>query len=83
MPTARAPAVAQELGALVWPDQPCAGVAPAAKIVGKNGAHPLTCSSSQVDQPTGSFNMMRLATEAMSANTPEPTGERGVMITSR
>ena len=28
----------------------------------------------------GSFNMMRLAAEAMSANTPEPTGERGVMI---
>jgi len=24
--------------------------------------------------------MMRLAAEAMSANTPEPTGERGVMI---
>ena len=28
----------------------------------------------------GSFNMMRLAAEAMSANTPEPTGERGVII---
>lgn len=28
----------------------------------------------------GSFNMMRLAAEAMSANTPESTGERGVLI---
>ena len=30
----------------------------------------------------GSFNMIRLAAEAMSKNEPEPTGERGVLIST-
>ena len=30
----------------------------------------------------GSFNMIRLAAEAMAKNEPEPTGERGVMIST-
>ena len=30
----------------------------------------------------GSFNMIRLAAEAMSANEPESTGERGVLIST-
>ncbi len=59
----------------------CAGVAPAAKIVGKNGAHPLDLFQKVVAiNLIGSFNMMRLAAEAMSQNAPEPTGERGVLI---
>ncbi|OZI74458.1 3-hydroxyacyl-CoA dehydrogenase [Bordetella genomosp. 12] len=59
----------------------CAGVAPAAKIVGKNGAHPLDLFQKVVSiNLIGSFNMMRLAAEAMSQNTPEPSGERGVLI---
>lgn len=59
----------------------CAGVAPAAKIVGKQGAHALDLFQKVVNiNLIGSFNMMRLAAEAMSNNTPEPTGERGVMI---
>ncbi|KRA02309.1 MAG: 3-hydroxyacyl-CoA dehydrogenase [Achromobacter sp.] len=73
-------AAALELGALFGLVN-CAGVAPAAKIVGKNGAHPLELFQKVVSiNLIGSFNMMRLAAEAMSANTPEPTGERGVMI---
>lgn len=59
----------------------CAGVAPAAKIVGKNGAHPLELFQKVVSiNLIGSFNMMRLSAEAMSLNTPEATGERGVLI---
>ncbi len=59
----------------------CAGVAPAAKIVGKQGAHALDLFQKVVNiNLIGSFNMMRLAAEAMSHNTPESTGERGVMI---
>jgi NAD(P)-dependent dehydrogenase (short-subunit alcohol dehydrogenase family) len=59
----------------------CAGVAPAARIVGKNGAHPLELFQKVVSiNLVGSFNMMRLAAEAMSGNTPESTGERGVLI---
>jgi len=76
----RAVAAAKELGTLFGLIN-CAGVAPAAKIVGKNGAHPLDLFQKVVSiNLIGSFNMMRLAAEAMSANTPEPTGERGVMI---
>jgi len=76
----QAVAAALELGSLFGLVN-CAGVAPAAKIVGKNGAHPLDLFQKVVSiNLIGSFNMMRLAAEAMSANTPEPTGERGVMI---
>jgi NAD(P)-dependent dehydrogenase (short-subunit alcohol dehydrogenase family) len=76
----QAVAAALELGALFGLVN-CAGVAPAAKIVGKNGAHSLNLFQKVVSiNLIGSFNMMRLAAEAMSANDPEPTGERGVLI---
>lgn len=76
----QAVAAAVELGPLFGLVN-CAGVAPAAKIVGKNGAHPLDLFQKVVSiNLIGSFNMMRLAAEAMSANTPESTGERGVLI---
>src|SRR5262245_12638758 len=61
----------------------CAGVAPAAKTVGKDGAHPLAAFAQTVSiNLIGSFNMIRLAAEAMSRNEPEPTGERGVLIST-
>jgi len=61
----------------------CAGIAPAAKTVGKEGAHPLHMFAKVVTvNLIGSFNMIRLAAEAMSKNEPEPTGERGVLIST-
>ena len=61
----------------------CAGVAPAEKIVGKNGAHSLANISKTISiNLIGSFNMMRLAAEAMGKNEPESTGERGVLIST-
>ncbi len=61
----------------------CAGVAPAIKTVGKDGAHPLANFSKTIlVNLVGSFNMIRLAAEAMCKNTPEPTGERGVLIST-
>jgi NAD(P)-dependent dehydrogenase (short-subunit alcohol dehydrogenase family) len=61
----------------------CAGIAPAVKTVGKDGAHPLSVFSKVVTvNLIGSFNMIRLAAEAMSRNEPEPTGERGVLIST-
>ena len=61
----------------------CAGVAPAEKTVGKNGAHALASFSKTISiNLIGSFNMIRLAAEAMSENEPEATGERGVMIST-
>lgn len=59
----------------------CAGIAPAEKTVGKNGAHSLQVFSKVVQvNLIGSFNMLRLAAQAMSRNEPEATGERGVVI---
>ena len=61
----------------------CAGIAPAAKTVGKEGSHSLGTFSKVITvNLIGSFNMIRLAAEAMSKNAPEPTGERGVLIST-
>ena len=61
----------------------CAGIAPAEKTVGKNGAHSLALFSKTITvNLIGSFNMIRLAAEAMSRNEPEATGERGVLIST-
>ena len=61
----------------------CAGIAPAVKTVGKEGAHPLGIFSKTITvNLIGSFNMIRLAAEAMAKNAPESTGERGVLIST-
>ena len=61
----------------------CAGIAPAEKTVGKNGAHSLGVFSKTIMvNLVGSFNMIRLAADAMCKNEPESTGERGVMIST-
>ena len=61
----------------------CAGIAPAEKTVGKNGAHNLALFSKTITvNLIGSFNMIRLVATAMSANEPESTGERGVLIST-
>ncbi len=59
----------------------CAGIAPAARTVGRKGPHDLGIFQKVINvNLVGSFNMIRLAATAMSANEPEPTGERGVLI---
>jgi NAD(P)-dependent dehydrogenase (short-subunit alcohol dehydrogenase family) len=61
----------------------CAGIAPAMKTVGKDGAHSLAVFTKTIMvNLVGSFNMIRLAAEAMAKNAPEPTGERGVLIST-
>jgi len=61
----------------------CAGIAPAEKTVGKNGAHSLAVFAKTITvNLVGSFNMIRLAADAMSKNEPEATGERGAMIST-
>ncbi len=61
----------------------CAGIAPAVKTVGKDGAHPLAVFSKAITvNLIGSFNMIRLCAEAMAKNEPEATGERGVLIST-
>ncbi len=59
----------------------CAGIAPAVKTVGRDGAHPLDVFTRTITvNLIGSFNMIRLSAEAMAKNEPEDTMERGVLI---
>jgi NAD(P)-dependent dehydrogenase (short-subunit alcohol dehydrogenase family) len=61
----------------------CAGIAPAEKTVGKNGAHNLGVFTKVVAvNLVGTFNMIRLAAEAMCQNEPESTGERGCIVST-
>ena len=59
----------------------CAGIAIAEKIIGKRGVHDLG-SFARVIQINliGTFNVLRLAAEAMAQNEPGEDGERGVII---
>ncbi|QHI98009.1 SDR family NAD(P)-dependent oxidoreductase [Xylophilus rhododendri] len=61
----------------------CAGIAPASKTVGKNGAHALDLFTRTITiNLIGSFNMIRLAAEAMAQNERLPTGERGAIVST-
>ncbi len=61
----------------------CAGIAPAEKTIGKHGAHALALFAKTINvNLVGTFNMIRLAAEAMANNEPEATGERGVLIST-
>jgi len=61
----------------------CAGIAPAKRIVGRNGPMPLA-DFAQVIQINliGSFNLLRLAAAEMAAAEPLDDGERGVIIST-
>ena len=59
----------------------CAGVAPAIKTVGKDGPHPLDVFQRTVNiNLVGTFNMARLAADAMGKTVATDSGERGVII---
>jgi NAD(P)-dependent dehydrogenase (short-subunit alcohol dehydrogenase family) len=59
----------------------CAGIAPSAKTAGPKGPHPLDLFAMVVRvNLIGTFNMIRLAAQAMLDNVPDAEGERGVII---
>lgn len=59
----------------------CAGVAPAEKVVGKEGPHRLESFAKVINiNLVGTFNMLRLAAAEMQKNAPDANGERGVII---
>jgi NAD(P)-dependent dehydrogenase (short-subunit alcohol dehydrogenase family) len=59
----------------------CAGVAPAVKTVGKDGPHPLDVFQRTINiNLVGTFNMARLAADAMGKQEAVEFGERGVII---
>jgi NAD(P)-dependent dehydrogenase (short-subunit alcohol dehydrogenase family) len=59
----------------------CAGIAPAERVLGRQGPHSLARFTSVVQvNLVGTFNVTRLAAEAMAANQPLEDGERGVIV---
>jgi len=59
----------------------CAGVAPGERIVGRDGPHKLESFARTISiNLIGTFNMLRLAAEAMAGNEPGESGERGVIV---
>ena len=59
----------------------CAGIAPPARIAGRNGPHDLALFERVVRvNLVGTFNLLRLAAARMTANDPLPSGERGLVV---
>ncbi|MFG1346846.1 3-hydroxyacyl-CoA dehydrogenase [Xanthobacter autotrophicus DSM 431] len=59
----------------------CAGVAPGEKVVGREGPHRLESFARAVSiNLIGTFNMLRLAADAIVKEAPDENGERGVII---
>ena len=59
----------------------CAGIAGGEKVVGKDGAHSIANFARAINiNLIGTFNMIRLASVAMSQQAPNEEGERGVII---
>lgn len=59
----------------------CAGVAPGERILGRKGVHELASFARAINiNLIGTFNMLRLAAEAMAETDPDADGARGVII---
>ena len=58
-----------------------AGIGPAAKVLGRNGPHPLDLFEKTIKvNLIGTFNVIRLAAAVIAQNTPGENGERGVIV---
>ena len=59
----------------------CAGIAPGERVLGKDGPHRLDSFRRAVEiNLIGTFNVLRLAAQAMESNAPDAGGERGVIV---
>ncbi|WP_173934510.1 3-hydroxyacyl-CoA dehydrogenase [Chelativorans sp. Marseille-P2723] len=59
----------------------CAGIAPGERVVGREGPHRLDSFARAISiNLIGTFNMIRLAADAMVKEEPNEDGERGVII---
>jgi NAD(P)-dependent dehydrogenase (short-subunit alcohol dehydrogenase family) len=59
----------------------CAGIAPAGRIIGRNGPMPLASFRRVIDvNLLGSFNVLRLAAADMAGMEPLEDGERGLVL---
>lgn len=58
-----------------------AGIGPAAKVLGRNGPHPLELFERTIRiNLVGTFNVIRLAAVVLTQNQPSDSGERGIII---
>ncbi len=59
----------------------CAGIGTAGRILSKSGPHDLALFRTIIDiNLVGTFNVLRLGAEAMSATAPDEAGQRGVIV---
>jgi NAD(P)-dependent dehydrogenase (short-subunit alcohol dehydrogenase family) len=59
----------------------CAGIVHQERVAGKDGPHTLAGFARAVNiNLIGTFNLLRLAADAMAKNTPNAEGERGVIV---
>ena len=59
----------------------CAGIVHGEKVVGKDGPHTLAGFARAIGiNLIGTFNLVRLAADAMAKNAPNAGGERGVIV---
>jgi NAD(P)-dependent dehydrogenase (short-subunit alcohol dehydrogenase family) len=59
----------------------CAGIATAERVLGREGPHSLARFTTTIQvNLVGTFNVTRLAAEAMAGNDPGADGERGVIV---
>lgn len=59
----------------------CAGIAPARRILSRSGPHDLALFQRTIDiNLVGTFNVLRLAAETMTAGEPDDAGQRGLII---
>ena len=59
----------------------CAGIGPSQRLLGKNGAHDLELFRTVLTvNLLGTFNVMRLAAEAIAQTEPDSSGQRGVIV---
>ena len=59
----------------------CAGIAPAQKVIGRDGPHDLESFARTIHiNLVGTFNLLRLAADAIRNSEPDTEGERGVIV---
>lgn len=59
----------------------CAGIAPARRVLSSKGAHELDLFRRTIEvNLIGTFNVLRLAAEAMAQTAPDGDGQRGVIV---
>ncbi|MNC85073.1 3-oxoacyl-[acyl-carrier-protein] reductase FabG [compost metagenome] len=78
---AKAVAAAREKFGTLHGAVSCAGIAPGERVLGRNGPHRLDSFRRAIEvNLVGTFNVLRLAAQAMAENRPDAEGERGIII---